>query len=205
VVPEDTQQEVAAPPDILGLKLARMFRKDVVNGNQGAKGEFGHDVEFLPKDKQRDGDAPPGDLGLALAAWIRFMTGIDEDDQPHKLDDPLTEKLQPLAITACDENASAASRSEAVQKYLHITLGDAAASWPQLAEEVFRSLKTIIERGMTLALVEAIVDSPDGLDGGGGGGAFRQHAGNTADKLLMLCARRDRLQRELEKINAALA
>jgi len=170
--------------------------------------EFGMNVEFLPKAEQRDGDPPPADLGIALAAWIRFMTGTDEDDQPIKLDDPLAGKLQPLAIKACDEDASEESRSEAVQAYLSLTLGDAATSWPQLAEEVFDWLQRIIESGMTLALVEAMVESPDALRSdtkSGCNGACRQHAGSKQERLMMLRARRSRLQRELDKINHALA
>ena len=36
-------------------------------------------------------------LALCVAAWMRYLTGIDEQGQPYKVEEPMLAQLQPLA------------------------------------------------------------------------------------------------------------
>ncbi|MBU6455334.1 MAG: mannitol dehydrogenase family protein [Cyanobacteria bacterium REEB67] len=56
---------------------------------------------ILPSIKEElERGGPITRLTLCIASWMRFLTGVDEDDQPIPIDDPLAEKLKALALAS---------------------------------------------------------------------------------------------------------
>jgi len=168
---------------------------------KGAKGEFGANVTFA--NEARKAEPPPADVALALAAWVRFMTGVDEVGAPIKLEDPLTDKLQPLAVAA---TSKACIDQTALRKFLCTALGDAAASWPELTSSVSRWLTAIKTRGMHMALAEALAESPvQEMAGGGGVDLAMAPGSSTVGRAAVLKLRKSKLEAELQMVEALLA
>jgi fructuronate reductase len=51
------------------------------------------------RDRLREG-APIGRLALGVAAWMRYVTGVDENGAPFEVRDPMAARLRTLADAA---------------------------------------------------------------------------------------------------------
>jgi len=179
-----------------------MWRK---NASKGARGEFGADVSLLQE--ARSAAPPPADVALALAAWVRYMTGLDEDGVPIKIEDPMADRLCPLAKAACGTGYGY-DRS-ALSEFLTLALGESAASWSEMTTSVGRWLVAIRSRGIISALAEALAESPIAATAGevGGSGAdlaLVPGASSAQGRLAMLKLKQTRLQGELNEVNTLL-
>jgi len=144
-------------------------------------------------------------VALALAAWVRYMTGLDENGKEVKLEDPMAAALQPLARAAAKPSGS----FSALEQFLALALGETAASWPQLSTSVARWLTALCTRGANCALAEALAESSSlaaaPLTGHGGGADLATTVGHTAHgRLAVLRLRRARLQAELKEVGVQL-
>jgi mannitol-1-phosphate/altronate dehydrogenase len=190
------------------LQKLQRWRRDHLawrkKGLKGARGEFGADVSLLQE--ARPAEAPPTDVALALAAWVRYMTGIDEDGLPITLEDPLSDKLSPLAKAAC---TGAGYDKRALSEFLTLALGEAASSWSELTASVGRWLIAIRSRGIVSALAESLAENPTASTAGEAGGSGADLAlvpgGSSAQtRLAVLKLKQTRLQGELNEVQALL-
>jgi len=169
--------------------------------SKGARGEFGADVALLSE--ARPPEPPPPDVALALAGWVRYMTGVDEQGEPIKLEDPCASALQPLARRACGSTMDV----EALAQVLIVALGESAASWPQLIVSVARWLVAIKTRGMVSALAEALAESPTSQaiePALGADHAIVPGSSSAQSRLAVLKLRQRRLQAESEEVSVQL-
>jgi hypothetical protein len=173
-------------------------------GFKGARGEFGADVSML--DEARQNDPPPSDVALALAAWVRYMTGTDEDGLPITIEDPMADKLCPLAKQACSGMGYDAA---ALHDFLSLALGESAASWSELTSTVGRWLIAIRTRGMVATLGEAMAENSASQPAGEAGGAGADLAmvpgcSSAQGRLAVLKLKQHRLEGELSELTTLL-
>lgn len=188
------------------LQKLQQWRRDHLiwrkKGVKGARGEFGANVSLLAE--ARPTEPPPSDVALALAAWVRYMTGIDESGHDIKIEDPLADKLCPLAKAAC---TGMGYNKIALSQFLGLALGESAASWSELTTSVGRWLTAIRSRGAVSALAEALAESPGSAAVAGGAGADLAlvPGGSSAQgKLAILKLKQARLQGELGEVAALI-
>ena len=91
-------------------------------------------------------------LALGVAAWMRYVTGIDEQGQPIEVKDPHAARLRQIADGAGGNAEKLASGLLAVQEVFGTDLPSNAA----FAELVTRHLKSLFEHGaaVTIAALE---------------------------------------------------
>jgi fructuronate reductase len=87
--------------------------------------------------------APIGRLALGVAAWMRYVTGVDERGHPIDVRDPLSERLLKIGR----ESGLVAERL--APAYLHIRdiFGDDLPADPRFTEPVTRALAALIQSG----------------------------------------------------------
>mmetsp|Transcript_57230 Transcript_57230/g.90740 ORF Transcript_57230/g.90740 Transcript_57230/m.90740 type:complete len:807 (+) Transcript_57230:35-2455(+) len=191
------------------LQKLQQWRRDHLvwrkKGLKGARGEFGANVSLL--EEARPSEPPPSDVALALAAWVRYMTAIDEDGLPITIEDPLADKLCPLAKVAC---TGIGYNKNALTEFLSLALGEAASAWSELTTSVGRWLIAIRSRGTISALAEALAESPGtsavARESGGAGADLAMVPGGSSaqGRLAVLKLRHARLQGEMREVNALL-
>jgi mannitol 2-dehydrogenase len=189
------------------MKLQRWRQDHLIwrkKGLKGARGEFGADVSLLQE--ARAVEPPPADVALALAAWVRYMTGVDEDGISITIEDPLAHKLTPLAKAAC---TGASYDKVALAQFLSLALGESAASWSELTTSVGRWLVAIRSRGIISALAESLAESsvaPQAGDTGAAGADLSMVPGGSSAqaRLAVLKLKQARLKSEMDEVNTLL-
>ncbi len=99
--------------------------------------------------------APIERLALAVAAWMRYVTGVDEKGRPIDVRDPLSERLRRLA----DEAGPVAERLAPALLQIREVFGDDLATDPRFTGPVTAWLACLF-RGGAKATVAAIGRAP---------------------------------------------
>jgi fructuronate reductase len=97
-------------------------------------------------------DAPIGRLTLGVAAWMRFVTGIDEKGEPIDVRDPMADRLRELSDGAAGDPQRLAEALMSVRE----VFGTDLPSDNRLREAVTAHLKSLFDNGAR-ATVEALV------------------------------------------------
>lgn len=191
------------------LQKLQQWRRDHLvwrkKGLKGARGEFGADVSLLAE--ARPSAPPPVDVALALAAWVRYMTGIDEDGLPIVIEDPMADKLCPLAKAAC---TGIGYNAKPLSEFLALALGESASAWSELTTSVGRWLIAIRSRGAISALAEALAESAGNAaiasEAGGAGADLAMVPGGSSaqGRLAILKLKQARLQGEMREVSALI-
>uniref|UniRef100_A0A0G4H4I9 mannitol 2-dehydrogenase n=1 Tax=Chromera velia CCMP2878 TaxID=1169474 RepID=A0A0G4H4I9_9ALVE len=79
---------------------------------------------------------------MAISAWISFMTGKDETNEPTPINDPKAASLTPLA-----QEAVAKPSLATVKKFMDATFGSEISSQQRLVTEVTVALAAIVRMG----------------------------------------------------------
>jgi len=82
-------------------------------------------------------------LALAVAAWMRYVSGTDEQGRPIELRDPLSQRLRALA----DEAGPVASRLVPALLSLTSVFGNDLAADPRFANAVQAALDSLLKKG----------------------------------------------------------
>ena len=92
---------------------------------------------------------PIAHLALAIAAWMHYLRGHDEREQPYAIDDPMAEELTALAQRA----EMARSPRERAERWtrLDAVFGDLAGN-PTLVDALTPALESLRTRGVVATL-----------------------------------------------------
>jgi fructuronate reductase len=108
-------------------------------------------VRWLPVLREaRQRDLPARHLVTALAAWLRFLTGLDEAGRELPLDDPLAARLRAAVVPVAHDPAALVRAALAVEEVFGPDLRQDAA----LANQLAAALTRIAQAGMHAALPE---------------------------------------------------
>ena len=103
--------------------------------------------------------AVPRRIALVVAGWMRFLLGVDDLGRRYEISDPLASRLTGIAA------AHARDAQALVDELLALRdiFGPLLARMPEFREEVLAALRSLLTRGASATLAEAI----KGPNGGG--------------------------------------
>jgi fructuronate reductase len=95
---------------------------------------------------------PIAHLALAIAAWLHYLRGHDEREQPYAIDDPLAEELTALARRA-EMARTPRERADRFTRFADV-FGDLAGN-PALVDSLTPTLESLRTRGVVATLKAA--------------------------------------------------